>query len=110
MDGCKKLGCVEAADCVTHEIAHGAQVGAAWRIGFDHVRRFSGVEKAFKNAAIDASESSKIFGAYVFIDFVDAVIDRAEFDQLRTDVGDETPVRGAAAGGKLGADAQMFKN
>jgi hypothetical protein len=37
-----------------------------------------------------------------FVDLVDAGIDRANFEHLRTDFGDEAPVRGAAGGRQLG--------
>jgi hypothetical protein len=41
---------------------------------------------------------------------VDAGIDRADFDHLRADLGDEAAVRGAAAGRQLGFDAGFGAN
>jgi hypothetical protein len=60
-----------------------------------------GLEREF----VDARQRFQVGDGDAFVELVDAGIDRAEFDQLRADVGDEAAVRGAAGGGKFGGDA-----
>ena len=54
---------------------------------------------------IDFGQGIQIGYRHAFVDLVDGRIQRPHLQHLRADVGDETSVRGAAAGGEFGVDA-----
>ena len=58
--------------------------------------------------AVDAGQLLQRGDFDALVDLVDRRVDRTDFNDLRADVGDEAPIRGAAGGRKLGVDATNF--
>ncbi len=54
---------------------------------------------------IDLRQGIEVRHRHAFVDLVDGRVERAEFDHLRADIGDEAAVGSAAAGGEFGIDA-----
>src|SRR5512139_2479111 len=62
-------------------------------------------QEFFQRLLVNRSQLLDVFHRDVFVQLVDAHVERAELDHLAADVGDEAAVRGAAGGGQLGGDA-----
>jgi hypothetical protein len=63
-------------------------------------------KQVFEGAPIDCREWLDGVDGDALVEFVDGGVHRAEFDDLRADVGDEAAVGGAAGGGQFGRDGQ----
>ena len=95
----KEAGLIETADGKAHQVAQGGEfaLGLFEEVGSHLVfRRLR--KKLFKNAPIDGGELCECGDLDAFIDLVDAGIDRADLDDLRTYFREKAAIGCAASG------------
>ena len=78
------------------EVGAGGQGGArAFRPGSGPIQA---VVQVLQQATVDGRKRGNVGQGDVLVDFVDAGVGRAQFDDFGANLGDEAPVAGAAAG------------